>query len=102
MEFCNFKYDSVELHLKDNSSLANVKVKDSDEIGLRKFLNKADKIAEAQLKANKNIVQAKDERIKNQTMQAMRLRPKKVFIESTRENILNRKNIENEGLICGG
>ena len=77
-------------------------MKDSDEIGLRKFLNKADKIAEAQLKANKNIVQAKDERIKNQTMQAMRLRPKKVFIESTRENILNRKNIEKEGLIYGG
>lgn len=102
LAFCDFKYNSMECHLKDHASLSNVKVKDSDEIGLRKFLNKADKIAERELEANKNIVKAKDERIQSQTRQVLKLEPKKKFILDNRDKILSRKNIEDEGLVYGG
>lgn len=101
-EFCNFKYKSIEYHLKDNASLMNVKVKDSDEIGLRKFLNTADKIAAMELEANKNILKAKDERIQNQTKQYLRLEPKKEFILANKEKLLNPRNREDEGLVYGG
>ncbi|MBO5477974.1 MAG: hypothetical protein J6A15_09540 [Clostridia bacterium] len=102
LAFCNFKYNSIEYHLKDNASLFNVKVKQSDEIGLRKFLSSADKIAEKELEANRNILKAKDERIQSQTKQYLKLEPKKDYILSYRENMLNKKNIENEGLVYGG
>ena len=92
----------MECNLKDKASLANVKVMDSDEIGMRKFLNKADSIAQKEVKANKEILKAKDERIENQTRQYLKLEPKKEFILATREKILNGIKREDDGLVLGG
>ena len=101
-DFCNLKYNFMECNLKDKASLANVKVMDSDEIGMRKFLNKVDSIAQKEVKANKEILKAKDERIENQTRQYLKLEPKKEFILATREKILNGIKREDDGLVLGG
>lgn len=100
MNFCTFKYNVMEAHLKDVSSLSNVKVKEADNIGLRKFLNRADAISKQELEINASLVKSCDEKIKSESSRLEKLIPKKEIII----NLKNKKKDvkETDGPVLGG